>query len=157
MTDRYRTDADAMRRALERCRAERDEARAEVEQLRGAADEAGRRARDEGGKAAYDDYDQCRESYAKAKAEVERLRGDLADAAGELLVSLPEPGTEVAKLLSANVLLRAEVKRLRHRCCDNCRHGVHKTSWGFPTCAVFPAFGAQHPRACCLDHEPRQA
>ena len=34
------------------------------------------------------------------------MKKDLEDAAGELLVELPEPGTVTAKLLSANVLLR---------------------------------------------------
>lgn len=46
-------------------------------------------------------------------AEISQMKQDLHDAAGELLVSLPEPGTTEAKLLSANVLLRQEVERLK--------------------------------------------
>jgi hypothetical protein len=44
---------------------------------------------------------------------VEQMRRDLEEAAGDLPVELPEPGTVVAKLLSANVLLRRENERLR--------------------------------------------
>jgi hypothetical protein len=33
---------------------------------------------------------------------------DLQDAAGELMIPIPEPGTSAAKLLSANALMRAE-------------------------------------------------
>ena len=36
---------------------------------------------------------------------------DLADAAGELKVPLPEPGSMVAKLLHANVMLRKNYPR----------------------------------------------
>lgn len=46
--------------------------------------------------------------------EAQSLR-DLAEAAGELLVPLPEPGTPVAKLLAANVILRRENENLRRR------------------------------------------
>lgn len=53
-------------------------------------------------------------------AEVDRLRAraavfekDLSDAAGELLVDVPEPGSVVAKLLTANILLRRENDKLR--------------------------------------------
>ncbi len=38
---------------------------------------------------------------------------DLKDAAGELVVPMPEPGTDMAKLLSANVILRQREERLR--------------------------------------------
>lgn len=44
----------------------------------------------------------------EARAELDRHRQDIADAAGELLVAIPEPGTEKAKLLRANVLMRRE-------------------------------------------------
>lgn len=40
---------------------------------------------------------------------------DLKAAAGEYLVPLPEPGTTVAKLLSANVLLRRKNEELRRK------------------------------------------
>jgi hypothetical protein len=47
------------------------------------------------------------------KAEIEALREDLRLAAGELLVPIPEPGSDMSRLLSANVLLRRENERLR--------------------------------------------
>lgn len=45
--------------------------------------------------------------------ELAQCRQDLKDAAGELMVPMPEPGTDMAKLLSANVLLRQREARLR--------------------------------------------
>jgi len=42
------------------------------------------------------------------RREVGQLQGDQVDAAGELAIPLPEPGTNTAKLLSANVQLRRE-------------------------------------------------
>ena len=49
------------------------------------------------------------------RAEVERHCQDLRHAAGELLVPLPEPGTDVARLLRANRLMRDELASLRYR------------------------------------------
>jgi hypothetical protein len=42
----------------------------------------------------------------EARGEVARHQADLAAAAGELLVSIPEAGTDAAKLLHANVMMR---------------------------------------------------
>lgn len=42
------------------------------------------------------------------RAENERHNKDLADAAGELPIPVPMPGTDGAKLIRANALLRAE-------------------------------------------------
>lgn len=44
-----------------------------------------------------------------------KLMQDLKDAAGELLVSIPEPGTEKAKLLIANRLMISKVDQLQGR------------------------------------------
>lgn len=59
------------------------------------------------------------------RAEVERHEADLRDAAGDLPVEVPRPGTEAAKLLRANRLLRAEVERLR-MIQDQLRQWLHK-------------------------------
>jgi hypothetical protein len=48
-----------------------------------------------------------------ALAEVEKHRKDLSDAAGELLVSVPEPDTLTAKLVRANRILRSERANLQ--------------------------------------------
>lgn len=54
-----------------------------------------------------------------AIVEIERMRGcvaahekDVRDAAGEYIVPIPTPGTPIAKLLAANVLMRRENARL---------------------------------------------
>lgn len=44
----------------------------------------------------------------RLKAERDSLRADLSAAAGDLPVPVPVPGTDMARLLSANVLLRKE-------------------------------------------------
>jgi len=43
---------------------------------------------------------------------------DLVDAAGELMVEMPEPGTVVSKLLRANNLMRRERDAARQRTFD---------------------------------------
>lgn len=43
-----------------------------------------------------------------ARAKLAAALNDTADAAGELLVPIPEPGTMVAKLLAANAIMRRE-------------------------------------------------
>lgn len=48
-----------------------------------------------------------------AGAEVAKHRKDLADAAGELLLPIPEPGTPMAKMMRANRLMRDERDALR--------------------------------------------
>jgi hypothetical protein len=50
---------------------------------------------------------------AEAIARLVPLRQDQADAASDFPVPLPEPGTDMAKLLTANVLLKGENARLR--------------------------------------------
>ena len=52
--------------------------------------------------------DAVRGELAEARAQIAAHETDLADAAGKLLVPIPMPGTETAKLLRANVLLRRE-------------------------------------------------
>ncbi len=46
-------------------------------------------------------------------AELEQREADLAAAAGELLLPIPEPGTDMARLMSANRLLRSELDQAR--------------------------------------------
>lgn len=48
---------------------------------------------------------------AQLKAALAQYRQDLKDAAGKLAVPMPEPGTDMAKLLRANVLLRQREAR----------------------------------------------
>lgn len=47
-------------------------------------------------------------------ARLEQLERDFKDAAGDLPVPLPEPGTDMAKLVAANALLRREKERVRN-------------------------------------------
>jgi hypothetical protein len=47
-----------------------------------------------------------------------QMQKDMEDAAGELLMPIPEPGTDIAKLMSGNILLRRENERLRHKIID---------------------------------------
>ena len=54
--------------------------------------------------------------FSAAESELAALEArdaDFAEAAGELLVEIPEPGTVLSKLLSANVLMRRENADLR--------------------------------------------
>jgi len=51
----------------------------------------------------------------EALAELDELRADLKDAAGELLVPIPDPGTYMAKLMLANRLLKNERDALMRR------------------------------------------
>lgn len=51
--------------------------------------------------------------HANNERKYRILRQDLEAAAGELLVPLPEPGTDMAKVVTANKLLRDEIGRLR--------------------------------------------
>lgn len=44
--------------------------------------------------------------------EIQQHRADLAEAAGELLVPLPEPGSDMAKVCISNRLLKARVQEL---------------------------------------------
>lgn len=47
------------------------------------------------------------------ESELDQLKADLLEAAGELLIPIPQPGTTEAKILSANVLLRNKLAILR--------------------------------------------
>lgn len=49
----------------------------------------------------------------KLKAELAQCRQDMEAAAGDLPVPMPSPGTDMAKLLSANVILKQRAARLR--------------------------------------------
>jgi hypothetical protein len=49
------------------------------------------------------------------KRELATMRADIEAAAGELLVDIPEPGTDAARMMSANVLMRRELEDVRHR------------------------------------------
>lgn len=74
----------------------------------------------------------------KQQREIAQHEADMKAAAGELVVVCPEPGTDAARLLSANRLLLAEVERLTaERSCAVQGHN------GRPYCAscghVFPA------------------
>ncbi len=53
------------------------------------------------------------EEYTQLKAELAQCQQDLKDAAGELRIPMPEAGTDMARLLSANVILRQREARLR--------------------------------------------
>ena len=46
-------------------------------------------------------------------AEIARLKADVAYAAGECLVPIPEPGTDMARLLLANIALKRELEIAR--------------------------------------------
>lgn len=48
-------------------------------------------------------------------AENEQMKADIAAAAGECLVEIPEPGTDLAKVLIANRLLRIENNVLKQK------------------------------------------
>lgn len=54
-----------------------------------------------------------REAIPVLIAELQQHRADLRAAAGDLPVPLPAPGTDMARLLTANRLLRHENERLR--------------------------------------------
>jgi hypothetical protein len=57
-----------------------------------------------------------RAEVARLKAELASVRSDMEAAAGELLVPIPAPGTDVAKLLHANVMMRKyRIPELRGR------------------------------------------
>jgi predicted RNase H-like nuclease (RuvC/YqgF family) len=50
------------------------------------------------------------------KAELRSVRSDMEAAAGELLVAIPRPGTDTAKLLHANVMMRKyQIPELREQ------------------------------------------
>jgi DNA repair exonuclease SbcCD ATPase subunit len=92
---------------LDASRAEAARLREELEELGAAMD----RAAEEGFKIAARLTARVEEAEARAvRAEREReeAREDVVKAAGELLVSVPAPGTDLARCLSANSIMRRE-------------------------------------------------
>jgi len=63
-------------------------------------------------------YGEVVDKNEELRARVEVLEGDVVAAAGELLVPMPSPGTEMARVLRANVLLRHERDQLQRRVAD---------------------------------------
>lgn len=62
--------------------------------------------------------DKLQEERDTLTARVAELEGDLEAAAGELMVDIPKPGTDEAKMLSGNVILRGERDRLNSQVDD---------------------------------------
>lgn len=58
------------------------------------------------------DWQDPQERIRDLESQVEHFRKDLADAASDYPIEIPEPGTPLAVLLQANRLLKAEVERL---------------------------------------------
>lgn len=59
-----------------------------------------------------DDFNAVEPLLLGLAKEIEGYREDLRLAAGELAIPVPTPGTDMARLLSANVLMRREIERL---------------------------------------------
>lgn len=59
--------------------------------------------------------DHWTERAQKAEQELERVQSDMKDAAGELMLPIPEVGTPMAKMLHANVIMRHERDDLRRQ------------------------------------------
>jgi hypothetical protein len=55
----------------------------------------------------------AREIEKKLKNELAEARRDIEMAAGELMVAMPEPGTDMARVMHANAMMRRERDRLR--------------------------------------------
>jgi hypothetical protein len=56
---------------------------------------------------------QLRVDFDEANLERSTLKGDLRIAAGELRIPIPEPGTIMAQMLTARMLMRREIDELR--------------------------------------------
>jgi len=67
----------------------------------------------------------------RAEAERDALRRDLADASGMQLTDVPAPGTPMAKVMAANVLLRRERDALRARVAQQDRQIAVYNNGGF--------------------------
>lgn len=80
------------------------------------------------------------EELIKVKANFDRYLKDLEDAAGELLVPMPVPGTEMAKLLSANVLLKHRLQKVQEE-----NRGLLQANRD--CCAWFDALNLDHQKA----------
>jgi hypothetical protein len=80
------------------------------------------------------------EEVLRLREEIRKMRDDLAAAAGELLVRLPEPGTDMARLLSANVLLKRFGDKTERRCSEvYMALARHLVDQGVATTAVWRA------------------
>jgi hypothetical protein len=49
-----------------------------------------------------------RRELSECRAQLEKARGDVVAASGELLVEVPKPGTDMARVMIANALMRRE-------------------------------------------------
>ena len=97
------------------------------------------------------------------RKELEQMREDLERAAGDFPVPIPEPGTDMAVILSANVLLRKENERLKKQVADS--HEDKKRWRMYEREYVLPCFGwaeaagidleglvRDHPGKNCVEH-----
>jgi hypothetical protein len=55
---------------------------------------------------------------AKLENKLDLYRKDYEDAAGECLVDIPEPGTDMARLLAANCSMRTKIQKLEKQLRD---------------------------------------
>ena len=60
-------------------------------------------------------YEELWNENRENTAKLSKHEKDLADAAGELLIDIPAPGTDTAKLLHANRMLHYERERLQKK------------------------------------------
>lgn len=67
----------------------------------------------ETGEPLYCEYCDCISRRNDFEAESERYRKDLADAAGELMTTMPTPGSDMARVMIANALMRDERDRAK--------------------------------------------
>lgn len=105
------------------------------------------RRRAHNGKITADEIDHILDALTAYRAEVQALRKDMEDAAGELLIEIPEPGSVASKMLMANVLmrrerdtLRSEVQRLTeelNRALGPTNRQLHEEAAGMPLDDVF--------------------
>lgn len=73
-------------------------------------------------------YEAMRRECDALREQLEAMQKDMEEAAGELPMPIPEPGTDMAKLMSANILLRRENERLRHQIIDCEEEARRKTA-----------------------------
>jgi hypothetical protein len=116
--DELERELQDTRHSLGLCRQSAKNADAEIRKLDARIDELGN------GLAAIDDVlgngaDEQLWPPGLTRAEaVGRMVQDVADAAGELRVPIPEPGTDAAKMLTANAILRRRGYKLHNRLAD---------------------------------------
>lgn len=58
-------------------------------------------------------WEACRDENTGLREQLRFARKDVEDAAGELLLPIPEPGTDQAKMMLANRLLKGRLGKLR--------------------------------------------